>query len=148
MNVKKTAIVPQSAESMFKLINSVDQYPEFLPWCGGSRILESSSDSMTAEITISFKGIRQSFTTQNDLSKPGEKAIGIIRLNLVKGPFRSLHGAWEIVPLGPNGCKIDFGLDYQFSNSLLERALSPVFKQIAETFVDSFVKRADEVYVQ
>ena len=89
MKVQKSALVLYSADLMYELVNRVDAYPEFLPWCGGAQVFEESEDSMVAEIVIDFKGVRQSFKTANELIRPIDSTPGIIKLHLVDGPFNS-----------------------------------------------------------
>ena len=144
--VKKSALVIYSAERIFDLVNSVDQYPDFLPWCGGSRIDEQSELHMVAEVTIGYKGINKAFKTRNKLSRPTEKLAGGIQMDLLEGPFKQLDGQWTFTPLDTQGSRIEFELRYQFSNNLMSRLIGPVFDRIAETFVDSFVRRAEQLY--
>jgi len=146
MKVQKSALVLYSADLMYELVNRVDAYPEFLPWCGGAQVFEESDDSMVAEIVIDFKGIKQSFKTANALTRPMNSIPGSIKLHLVKGPFKSLSGEWRFYELGDVGSRVEFDLNYEFSSVVLSKLLSPVFDQIAETFVDSFVARAEAVH--
>jgi len=146
MKVQKSALVLYSADLMYELVNRVDAYPEFLPWCGGAQVFEESEDSMVAEIVIDFKGVRQSFKTANELIRPIDSTPGIIKLHLVDGPFKSLSGEWRFYGLGGLGSRVEFDLDYEFSSVVLAKLLSPVFDRIAETLVDSFVARAEAVH--
>ena len=139
--VEKSALVPFSAQQMFELVNSVAQYPEFLPWCSGADIKESSATRVVATLAIAFRGIRQSFTTEN-VQTDGT----CIDMNLVDGPFRSLTGRWEFLVLRENACKVSLKLDYEFSSRLLEQVVGPVFGNISNSMVDSFIKRAESVY--
>jgi len=146
MKVQKSALVLYSADLMYELVNRVDAYPEFLPWCGGAQVFEESEDSMVAEIVIDFKGVRQSFKTANELIRPINSTPGFINLHLVDGPFKSLSGEWRFYGLGGLGSRVEFDLDYEFSSVVLAKLLSPVFDRIAETLVDSFVARAEAVH--
>ena len=139
--ITRNALVPYSAQRMFDLVADVDHYPEFLPWCGGARILEQSGQRQVATVTIAFKGIRQSFTTENTLEAPTR-----IVLNLRDGPFTHLDGEWRFKVLREDACRIDFNLSYEMRSGLLAKVLGPVFSQIAQTMVDAFVKRAEQVY--
>ena len=144
--VKKSALVPHAANRIYDLVNTVDRYPEFLPWCGGATIEDQSVTHMVAEIVIGYRGINKSFKTRNKLVKPTGTAVGSIEMSLLEGPFKKLHGLWCITPLEDNGCRIEFEVQYEFSNALVARVVGPVFNRIAESFVDSFVKRAEELY--
>ena len=146
MKVQKSALVLYSADLMYELVNRVDAYPAFLPWCGGAQIFEESEDSMVAEIVIDFKGITQSFKTANELIRPVNSIPGSIKLHLIDGPFKSLSGEWRFYELGDLGSRIEFHLDYEFSSVMFSKLLSPVFGRITETFVDSFVARAEAIH--
>ncbi len=139
-SVAKSVLVRHSAESMFALVADIESYPDFLPWCGGTRILSRDGDAVTAAIDIRFHGIGQSFTTINR-QVPFER----IDMQLVEGPFSRLEGGWRFTPLGDDGCKVELALDYDFNNFLLGKLVGPVFHQIAASMVDSFVMRADAI---
>jgi ribosome-associated toxin RatA of RatAB toxin-antitoxin module len=126
---------------MFGLVERVEDYPAFLPWCGGTQVHERSPERMLATIRIDFRGLQQSFTTEN-LHEPDRS----IRMRLRDGPFQRLDGGWLFTPLRADACKVEFALDYAFAGPLLSRALSPVFDQIAASFVDAFVRRAEAVH--
>lgn len=139
--VEKTVLVGHSCERMYALVDAVENYPAFLPWCGGTEIIERNDETTTATIRIDYHGIKQKFTTQNTKTYPS-----LMEIHLKDGPFRQLEGVWRFIPLSEEACKIEFRLNYEFSSTLLEKIISPVFSHIANTFVDSFVARADEVY--
>ena len=139
--VVRTVLVGQSAERMFDLVDDVARYPEFLPWCSGSEIVRKTADEARASLHISYKGVKQSFTTDNTMVAGRE-----ISMRLVDGPFRSLNGTWRFHPLAPDACKIEFTLNYEFSSGLLDRLVGPVFGHIAGTMVDAFLKRAESLY--
>ena len=136
--VTKSVLVPYPATRMFELVDRVEEYPQFLPWCGGAKVLEQSGDRKTARIDIDYHGVRAHFTTDN-VNRPPE-SIGI---TLKDGPFRHLHGEWRFRALGETGCKVEFELAYEFATQLLDKAIGPVFGHIARTFIDAFVKRAE-----
>lgn len=141
LSVKKSVLVPYSAAEMFELVDRIELYPQFLPWCGGTRALESRADGKTARIDIHYRGVRAHFTTDN-VNRTGES----IAMTLRDGPFRHLHGEWRFVPLAPDACKVELVLAYEFATNLLERVVGPVFGHIANTFIDAFVRRAEVVY--
>ena len=136
--VQKSVLVPYGAHRMFGLVERVEDYPLFLPWCGGTEVHERSPERMVATIRIDYRGVRQAFTTEN-LHEPARS----IRMRLRDGPFSRLDGTWRFVALRDDACKVEFALDYAFSGALLSRALAPVFDQIAASFVDAFVRRAE-----
>ena len=125
---------------MYALVNNVPAYPQFLPWCGGARIIEQTSTQMQAAVDIAYLGVRQTFTTRNTLVQDVR-----IDLALVSGPFSKLSGQWRFMQLGDLGCKVEFELNYDF-DGIIGVVIAPVFDRIAATFVDSFVKRADALH--
>ena len=145
-HVEKSMLVGYPAEKMFDLVNEVDRYPEFLPWCGGVEVIEESERMILAALKIDYKGIKQRFSTRNRIDKPLGDKPGSITMSLVDGPFRALDGQWKFNPLGEGACKIEFSLSYEFSSTLLNKVFGPVFNYIANSFVDAFVKRAEHLY--
>ena len=145
--IKRSALVMHAPEKMYQLVNDVASYPQFLPWCSDARVLESSAEQMLASIELHKGALRKRFTTRNTLS-PGEA----IELQLVDGPFRSLHGLWRFVPLGgggaasARGCKVALEIEFEFDNALLGRLVGPLFTQICSGLVDAFVARAEQLY--
>ncbi|NMM28076.1 MAG: type II toxin-antitoxin system RatA family toxin [Glaciimonas sp.] len=139
--VHKSVIVGYSAEQMFALVDKVEDYPRFLPWCGGTEVRDRTADGLVAAIVIHYHGLKQSFTTENTNVQPTS-----IQMRLLEGPFRQLQGSWVFKPLREDACKIEFDLEYEFSNRLLDKLIGPVFGMIANSFVESFCKRAEAVY--
>jgi len=139
--VEKSVLVAYPAERMYALVDDVERYPEFLPWCGGTEVELRDGTLTRASILIDYHGIKQSFKTENR-TQPPER----IEIVLVSGPFRRLDGLWRFTPLSSQGCKIEFRLHYEFSNRLLEKLVGPVFKHIANTLLDAFLQRAEQLY--
>lgn len=139
--VEKTVLVMHSAEQMYALVDAVEDYPKFLPWCGGVDLLERTEATTSATLHINYHGIKQNFTTQNNKVFPSSMVI-----ELKNGPFKHLDGSWHFIELRENACKIEFRLNYQFANIFLEKLIAPVFNYIAATFVDGFVARANKIY--
>ncbi|CAN7367704.1 type II toxin-antitoxin system RatA family toxin [Pseudoduganella sp. LjRoot289] len=139
--VHKSVILGYSAEQMFELVAKVEDYPKFLPWCGGVDVRERGENSVVASLAIHYHGIHQSFTTSNE----NTPSTGI-KMKLVDGPFKTLDGTWTFKPLRDDACKVELDLHYEFSNRLLEQVVGPVFGLIANSMVDSFCKRAETVY--
>jgi len=137
-NIHKSAIVLHPAANMFKLVDEVENYPKFLPWCGSTQVIYRDSEITRASIEINFKGIKQSFTTENV-----KKSDHLMQIRLIDGPFKHLSGSWLFKKLDENSCQIELTLEYQFSNFLLETLISPVFNIIANTFIDEFIKEAN-----
>ncbi len=139
--IDKSALVMHSAERMFALVNDIARYPEFLPWCSAAEVHQEAADEVTASLEIARGGIRHRLTTLNQLDVPGT-----IHMSLVDGPFQNLRGRWSFQGLNDNACKVVLSLEFEFSGSLSRMTFGPVFKQAANTMVDAFCRRADEVY--
>ena len=139
--VEKTVLVMHSASQMYTLVDAVENYPKFLPWCGGVDLLERSELTTSATLHINYHGLKQKFTTQNQKQFPTSMLI-----SLKDGPFKRLDGSWQFIALREDACKIVFKLNYEFANGFLEKIIAPVFGLIANTFVDGFVARADKIY--
>lgn len=139
--VHKSVFLGYSAEQMFALVDRVEDYPQFLPWCGGVEVRQRDENKLVATLSIHYRGVRQTFTTENTNAPPTS-----MKMTLIEGPFKQLDGAWVFKPLRVDACKIDFELHYEFSNKVLEQLIGPVFSMIANSFVDSFCKRAEIVY--
>lgn len=139
--VEKSVLIERSATQMYDLVDRIEDYPSFLPWCGGTELLERNKRITAARIHISYHGLKAHFSTENTKDYPQT-----MRLKLREGPFRHLDGLWRFTPLGDGACKVEFRLHYEFSSKLLEKALGPVFSHIAGSFIESFVKRAQQIH--
>jgi ribosome-associated toxin RatA of RatAB toxin-antitoxin module len=139
--VSQSVLVEFTPAQMFSLVDAVEDYPKFLPWCGGATLVHRDASTTRATILINFRGIHRSFTTENVKHEPVA-----MRIRLVEGPFRKLDGSWRFSNLAGRGCKIEFRLHYEFAGRLLDRLVSPVFNHIAGTLVEAFVKRAGQIY--
>ncbi|MCM0610818.1 MAG: type II toxin-antitoxin system RatA family toxin [Ideonella sp. WA131b] len=145
-HVSKSVLLWYSPAEMYALVTDVQRYPEFLPWCDRAELLQCHDDGVTARLGLHYMGVRHAFTTRNVQRAPERVAV-----QLVDGPFSRLEGEWLFRPLGRAGsgqqaCKVEFELRYAFASRALEAVVSPVFDRIANTFVDSFVRRAEDVY--
>lgn len=139
--IHKSALVPYSSAQMFALVNDIESYAQFLPWCRTSAVLARGIDEIRASVEIAHGALHKSFTTLNRLQQDK-----MIEMRLVEGPFRRLEGFWRFDILGEKACKVSLDLDFEFSNRLVGMAMGPVFTQIANTLVDAFCKRARDVY--
>lgn len=139
--VKKSLLVPHSAEQMFELVDKAEDYPQFLPWYSRTEIIERSGNELKARLFMDYMGVRQSFATHNR-NIPGRE----IRMELLEGPFKTLRGRWHFINLGGDCCKIEFRLEYDFANPMLSALISPVFSHLAGRLVESFIAEADKRY--
>lgn len=140
-DISRSALVPYSAEQMFVLVDAIRDYPQFLPWCRSSAELDRDDDEVKASIEIAKGALNKSFTTLNRIQKNK-----VIEMSLIDGPFKHLHGFWRFDEIKPGACKVSLDLDFEFSNMLVGLAIGPIFNQVANTLVDSFVERAKAVY--
>lgn len=141
--IDKSVLIEHSAEQMFRLVDAVEEYPRFLPWCGGTEVKWRDDLTTVATIHIDYHHVKQSFTTENSKQFPTS-----IDMKLVEGPFKHLDGRFRFTELAPDACKVEFQIEYQFSNKLLELVVGPVFSHIADTLVEAFITRADKVYAR
>jgi ribosome-associated toxin RatA of RatAB toxin-antitoxin module len=139
--IERSALVPYSARQMFELVNSIEEYPRFLPWCSASHIINRTETEVEAALTITWKGIHKNFTTRNHLH-PYEK----MEIELVTGPFRHLEGRWTFTALGEHACKVSVLLEFDFTGGVVDSLFQPIFNHIANSLVDAFHKRAIEIY--
>lgn len=139
--VKKSVLIEHSSQQMFDLVDRVEDYPQFLPWCSLTRCIFRDDTRTIATLHINYRSVKSHFTTENNKESPSS-----MNITLVDGPFRRLDGMWHFKPLAAHACKIEFQLSYEFSSKMFEKVIGPVFSQIANTFVDAFVKRAYDVH--
>ncbi len=138
--VEKTALVAVPAETLYDIVNDVNSYPEFLPWCKDARLLSRTDEELCGEIVVSKAGVTRAFSTCNRLF-PHHR----IEIRLKEGPFRKLEGAWKFTQLREDACKVALTLEFEFSSGLMDKAFGIVFSQIANSLVDAFCKRANEL---
>jgi len=139
--INKFALVPYTPAQMFALVDDIEAYPQFLPWCKRTRVLSRTEDEVRATIELSRGGVEKAFTTCNRNQKDK-----MIEMRLVEGPFKRLDGFWRFDALGEDGCKVSLDLEFEFSSRMLGMVVGPVFSQIANSLVDSFQQRAVDVY--
>jgi len=137
--IARSAIVACSAETFYALVEDVEAYPSFLPWCAAAQVLAREPGRTQATLTLAAKGLRQSFTTENS-NLPGRS----IDMRLVEGPFRHFSAGWRFTPLEARAVKVDFVLEYEFSSRVVAALLDSVFRRIADSTVDAFARRAAE----
>ncbi|CAA6812535.1 MAG: Putative oligoketide cyclase/lipid transport protein, similarity with yeast ubiquinone-binding protein YOL008W [uncultured Thiotrichaceae bacterium] len=139
--ISRNALVPYTPEQMYALVDGIEDYPNFLPWCRSSEEFGRDAGQVKASVEIAKGVVNKTFTTLNKM-QPGK----VIEMSLIDGPFKQLHGFWRFDELKPGACKVSLELNFEFSNKLVGMAIGPVFNQVANTLVDSFVERARSVY--
>ncbi len=140
-HIRKSAILPYSAEQIFALIEDIGSYPKFLPWCGSARILQDRGEEVVAEIAIAHAAFGKSFSTHNRYQRPK-----LAEVRLVSGPFRFLEGLWQLEPIENGSTRVTLDMRFEFASRLVGALLEPIFKQAAETMVQRFAQRARVVY--
>ena len=138
--IARSAIVEHSAGRMFALVDDIESYPRFLPWCRAASVDERTPEWVRATLRVGMRGLNQTFSTRNELHAPEA-----MDMRLVKGPFRHFAAAWRFRPLSARACSIEFSLEYEMAGPLA-RLLEPIFDHIADTMVDAFTRRAAELY--
>ena len=139
--INKSALVTYTSEQMFRLVDDIEAYADFLPWCGKATEIHRDEHKVEASLLISHSGLNKTFTTQNTLEQ-----FSKIEMRLVDGPFKSLQGVWLFEPLGEAACKVTLNLEFEFSSKIVSITLGPVFSKMANTLVDAFIKRAENIY--
>ena len=139
-SIRKSVIVHRPAALMYGLVEDIESYPQFLPWCTKTTVLERSPEVTVARMDLDYHGLKSHITTRNSKSPPEAMA-----LDLVDGPFRALSGKWRFVPLGEEGSRVELQLDYEFANRAFELALGAAFGYIMGTLMDRFVQRAESM---
>jgi len=135
--VKRSALVGKPPAELFALINDIESYPQFLPWCTHAHVQSRSATELLATIGVRQGALHGEFTTRNTLN-PGRS----ISMQLVSGPFRELHGEWLLTPLEANGCRVELTMRFAFKNPLTGLLFEPLFAETVASLVDAFVARA------
>jgi len=139
--IARSAIVEHAASELYALVERIESYPEFLPWCRVALVRERGTGRTVATLAVGLKAVSYEFTTEN-ANRPQEA----IEVRLVEGPFRHLAAHWRFQALAAQAARIEFAMEYEFASRVVAAALAPVFHAIADTMVDAFKRRADEVY--
>lgn len=138
--VKKSALIPFPAESLYELVADIESYPQFLSWCSAAKIISSEDNIVEASITIAYHGLHKKFTTHNE-NVPGKS----IHMELADGPFHYLDGTWNFQALDKTSCKVMLDIGFKISNPVMRLALGGVFEKISNSMVEEFVTRAYQV---
>ena len=139
--ISKTTVVPYTPEEMYVLVNDIESYPAFLPWCSAAKILTQQDESLTATLSLALGKIKQSFTTENTM-QDGSR----IEIQLIEGPFKHLSGYWKFNPEDEQSCHIQLHMDFEFKNKIIKHTLGKAFYKVMDSLVESFAQRAQQVY--
>lgn len=139
--INRSMTVPYSTEQMYQLVNDIERYPEFLPWCAAATILSENDDEIQATLVLSYGGFRKAFTTCNRLQKNK-----IIEIRLVNGPLSQLEGFWRFEKVSKTSSNVVLDLEFEIANRLFNLPFQAIFHQVANSLVDAFSQRAKTVY--
>jgi ribosome-associated toxin RatA of RatAB toxin-antitoxin module len=139
--IDRSALVFHTSQQMYDVVNDVHLYPDFLPWCASSEVLSHTEQEMVASMQLAKAGLKYSFTTRNKLMSANK-----IEFELVEGPFKHLFGQWDFSILSKDACKVSLILNFEFTGKFASFAMTKVFSQVANTMVEAFVQRADDLY--
>ena len=141
IEISKTTVVPYTPEEMYVLVNDIESYPAFLPWCTAAKISNQQKESLTASLSLAVGKIKQSFTTENTM-QDGSR----INMHLIEGPFKHLSGYWKFNPEDEQSCHIQLHMNFEFKNKIIKHTLGKVFYKVMDSMVESFVQRAQQIY--
>ena len=139
-DVTRSALVARPPALLYRVVEEVERYPEFVPGCTLAKVLERDGNAVVARLAVSRGLLSTAFTTRNTMD-PGRS----IHMQLVEGPFRVLEGHWSFAPVASNGCRIEFALQFEFSNALKSALFEPLFEQTAASLLRAFVARAQSL---
>lgn len=137
----KTTVVPYTPEEMYVLVNDIESYPIFLPWCTAAKILSQQEERLTATLSLALGKIKQSFTTENTMQN-GSK----IEMRLIEGPFKHLSGYWKFNLEDEQSCQIQLHMHFEFKNKIIKHTLGKAFYKVMDSLVESFEQRAQQIY--
>jgi len=133
----RTSLVARLPHVIYRLVDDIERYPEFVPGCTAAQVLQRSAQEVVARVAVRRGPLRTEFTTRNRLDP--DRSVHML---LVEGPFKMLEGSWDFSPVASNGCRIDFRLRFQFSNVLKSALFEPLFEDAQSELVRAFVARA------
>ena len=139
--VSRSALVPYSAREMFVLVDDVEAYPQFLPWCNDAEVHNRCDDTVEATLELHKGSMSNHFTTLNTRHE-----FTAIELSLVGGPFRHLEGGWQFKDLGDDGSKVILELDFQFKSMVVDMMFGAFFEDTCNSMVDAFAGRAAQIF--
>ena len=139
--ISKKADVKYSANQMYALVNDIEAYPDFLPWCTDASITSRNNDTLIAVVSISISRIKKIFITQNTMRQGSS-----ISMKLIKGPFKKLNGEWKFQNNPESGSIVSLKMEFEFKNKLLKYAFGSAFRVIMDSLVDAFIERANVIY--
>ncbi len=137
----KTTVVPYTPEEMYVLVNDIESYPTFLPWCTAAKILSQQEERLTATLSLALGKIKQSFTTENIMQDGAQ-----IEMRLIEGPFKHLNGYWKFNLEDEESCQIQLHMHFEFKNKIIKHTLGKAFYKVMDSLVESFVQRAQQIY--
>lgn len=142
LSYRENKVLNFSADQLFEMVSDVRSYPDFLPWCVGSRVQTKTKTHMVADLVIGFSVFRERFTSNISMDPENHT----VDTKLVKGPFKNLSNHWKFKQLETGGTQVDFAVEFEFKSRILQRAIEPMFAQAQKRMVSAFEKRAHDLY--
>lgn len=133
---------PYTADQIYALVADIERYPEFLPWCTALRIRRREGNKIIADMSIGFKLVRETFTTEVTLNSEGRE----IHVTYINGPFKYLTNQWRFTSAGEGVCEVAFDIDFEFRSKLLQTLMGAVFHEVISRMVKAFQSRAKQLY--
>ena len=141
MKHSEVKYIKHTPENLFNLVSDVKKYPEFLPWCLGSRVKIINKNNINADLIVGFKVYREVFKSNIFLDKNNFE----IKVNYMEGPFKHLNNNWKFKKK-EDGCEVDFYVEFEFNTRLLNSVLDIFFSDAVKKMVFAFEERADILY--
>ena len=141
--INRSALMPFTQKDIFNLVNDVEAYPDFLPWCSSAKVLEKTCDQVLAKLTLKKVGVSYELVTRNRLSP-----FNLIDIEFVEGPLQSLKGVWLFTELGDLGCKVEMSLSFELKKRFIDKAMGTLLENAAEDMVSLFSARAASVLTE
>ena len=132
-------IINQNVNKVFEVVTEVENYPKFIPWCHGARVISRSEDEIIADLIILFKAVNLKYTSrvtiENNIKNDG---IALIETKMIKGPFNFLESRWKIKKIDETSTYVDFNIKFLLKSTLLEKLLTPLFNKACSKILNSF----------
>jgi ribosome-associated toxin RatA of RatAB toxin-antitoxin module len=126
---------------MFILVDDVESYPEFLPWCNSAEVHNRTAEIVEATLELHKGSLSDHFTTRNTRCE-----FETIEIELIDGPFRHLQGGWRFTKIGEEGCKLALELDFEFENMFVDMIFGSFFEDTCNSLINAYSKRAKTVF--
>ncbi len=141
LNYRRVEVLDYNSEDLFRLVIDVENYPKFVPWCVGARVLEKYQNILKAELLVKFKGITYKYVSIIEFSE-----FTLISIKQYSGPFAHLNSNWQFTELGLSQTKLELEIDFSFKSFLLNKLSKIFFVTVSKKMTDAFISRAEDLY--